>query len=330
MLVFQLASGQMGKGRYHYPPGEKKPFNSKKAPLPMFSLLGYADNIVDIVSSKEDKRKRAEIFLEKFKLWKDKAEKELEDEIKKNPSSPRALELENAAKYYDALFAHMVNLTNSFQSLQSRWHAKVDEITAYTSEKLKAGNIFVWMKKWMPWLAGPAVAVGSELTGGWREIVSLVKGLFPQTMQGIGEMAAYLGGLFAMVGISWAVNKLAVFASHRTKLKRDEILDSLLQEEGKVRIAIRAIVQQIALGISAEFGYHNELDRSGDDELKKHALSRDVRRIWAVVNQRINKIRQTLPETIRDLFPASLDLPDYIKARIESQKESLGTGEGQA
>ena len=286
--------------------------NGKSAPLPAFAILPIADNIVDVVSGKTDKASRSTYFLEDLKKKKEKAESDLKDAKKSAPD--KVEELKREAIFFTAVHAHINNLTASFESLQSRWHSQVDEITDYANQKIKAGNIFVWIKKWAPWVSGPVVGAGASYTGAWKEILDLVTKIAPQ-YPGIMHAAAYVAGGLAVIGISWGINKLAVVLQHRAELKKQKLLDDLFKEEGTVRMAIEHIIQQLMLAISAEARYDNELVRCSDEEQMKNAQEGNLEQIWGTFNRRIAIIRQRLAEPIRDLFPASLELPDYIDSK---------------
>ncbi|MEM2137636.1 MAG: hypothetical protein QW568_00935 [Candidatus Anstonellaceae archaeon] len=290
---------------------------AKKAPVPMYKLLPYADNILDLTSSKPDKKGRANIFYEELRELQSQTLADYNAERKKDaPDKERLAELQKTSDYVSALFAHICNLTNSFQSMQEIWHAKVNEITVYSNSKIAAGNVWENLKKWAPWLAGPAVAVGAVYTGAWNDLMAYIDKTVSKDFVNLAKAAADFFGLGAMAAISAGISKLSEWTKHRIRQKRDEKLQVFFKEEGKVRDAIRGLVQQIGLGLAAEFGYESELKSSGDETLLNKSQSNDIAGIWKLINHRISQIRSTVPESIRDFFPASLNLPEYVSGAI--------------
>ncbi len=300
----------------------------KRAPISMAKLLTLVDNSIDATSSKTDKKERASGFFNEFKSLHDEAQNELQNE-KKNTGSPKLPDLQRVADYFSILFGNTCNLINSFESMQTIWHAKVNEITNYAISKITAGSIWDNIAKRMPKnlavlsgsAVGAAIVATAYSTGAWAEILKLVKGIAPQPVQNVYALGAYIIGALLVAGVATSVNQFAASWQHKKRVKRDNALQTFFKEEGAVRIAIRETVKQLKLGLDAEGGCAEDLQRSGDDELLRNMGPEHLAAIWKIVNERINRIHLALPEAIRDFFQGSLSLPDYATSVLKADEQ---------
>lgn len=302
--------------------------NGKESPFPIYRLLPAADNILDIDSWKENKSERAGIFFTEFKALVDDKKREY-DEAKagRKFGSEAVQEAKNAYDYVAALFANVNNLASSFQSMQTRWHYKVDEIANFYKSRLDAGGFYGNLKKYLPLAGGVGLGATAFYSGGWSEIVKFAVDLVPAPFAKVAEMGTHILGFIGLGGVANVLNRLTERWNRKTREKRDKELDVYLREESLVRTSIRDTVQQIALALSALFNYRKELETSGDSELLNLSSQGNGREIWTTVNRRILDIQQRLPEDIRDLFATALQLPDYIASRIQEGTAKKAAGQ---
>lgn len=293
---------------------------SKDAPYPIYKLLPYADSIIDVVSTKVDKKERSNFILDELKDSRQKAKDEYEEKKKSLPEK-ELLSYRHKFDYLDTLLVHLTNLTNSFDTMQTLWHLKTTEIANYYESKIGAGGFATNFKRFAPWLFTPVVVVISAVTGAWGDVHQLIADAFAKWNWGMVNMAKFGSDVIGLVGltlISTRINQRANDWVHSIRRERDKKLKHFIGQEEAVRKAIRATVQQIALGLSAEFGYTNELRRVGDNVLL--GAKGNLEFIWKTVSGRLSEIKNTLPKQIQELFASSLDLPDYI-ASITTQVE---------
>lgn len=303
---------------------KKRVQKSKDAPYSIYKLLPYADAILDIVSAKEDKRERSNLLFSELKDSRQKAKDEYENKKNLNLAGKELLVYKYQFDYLDTILANLVNLTNSFETLQTVWHLKTNEVSNYYQSKIGAGGFATNFKRFVPWLFTPVVVIAAAVTGAWNDVHQLISDTFAKWQWGmvkIAQLASDALGVSGLVWVSTIINQRANNWVHKIRRERDKKLRHFIVQEADVRKAIRATIQQIALGLSAEFGYANELKRVGDNVLL--GAKGDLGLIWKTVSARLKGIQEKLPKQIKDLFASSLDLPDYIAtlAKQAEQKE---------
>ena len=293
----------------------------KDAPYQVFKLLPYVDSILDIVSLKPGKKERSNDLFSELKDSRAKAKNEYEEKQKEGVQGSQLMVLKNKFDYLDTILANTVNLVNSFDTMQTLWHLKTDEISTYYESKIGAGGFASNFKRFVPWLFTPAVVIVSYVTGAWNDVHQLIGDAFAKWQLGMVNMAIFASDVLGVIGLVFASTRISQRANdwvHSIRKERDGKLRHFFEQEIAVRKAIHDTIQQIALGLSTEFGYTNELKRVGEKDLL--AAKGNLEQIWKTVSERIKGIQKKLPKSIRDLFASSLDLPDYI-ASIAKQIE---------
>ncbi|MCX6773294.1 MAG: hypothetical protein NTV88_06035 [Candidatus Micrarchaeota archaeon] len=290
----------------------------KDAPYQIFKLLPYSDTVLDTVSKNAGKKARSDELFVELKNSRQKAKEEYDKKKLENVQGKALLVCKHEFDYLDTVLANMVNLTNSFETMQTVWHLKTDEITKYYDSKIGAGGFMSNVKRFVPWLFTPVVVIASALTGAWGDVHQIIADNVATWYVNLAKTASDIIGVAGLVGISTLINQKANNWVHNIRKERDEKLKHFFVQESQVRIAIRNTIQQVALGLSAEFGYTNELKRVKDNELI--AVKGNLEKIWQIVSERVKGIQHNLPVAIRDLFASSLDLPEYV-ASIASQQQ---------
>lgn len=297
----------------------------KDAPYQIFKLLPYVDTILDTISGKDDKKARSNDLFAELKDSRQKAKEEYEKQKAQNVQGRALLVYKNEFDYLDTVLANCINLINSFETMQTVWHLKTNEISTFYESKIGAGGFMTNFKRFVPWLFTPVVVLVSAITGAWGDVHQLITDAFTKWQWGMVNMAKLASdalGLSALVWGSTRINQGANNWVHKIRKERDSILRHFFVQESDVRKAIRDTVQQIALGLSAEFGYTNELKRADDQALVR--ATGDLTQIWKIVSERVKEIQKTLPRAIQELFASSLELPDYV-ANLASQLQPKDT-----
>ena len=313
--------------------GQQQKPQAKTCPYPVGLFAEQFKVTLDTVSRNKEKADRSRTFLDPIKKAAVLAETRYNDAKSQGKAG---LELENLQyEYlYTARLDAIQNLyINRFGTMQTWWHAEINRIEAKYSSKKKNGG-------WMKTATDIGIAAITTVLANASGLLDGLKTLFTvkmphflnlhltqanEDLMKLGAIAIALTGVFAVVQLVGFAKKLY---NSRIENKEKESISQLFMEEGPVTRAIEQIVRQRVLGLCAKYGYRDQLVDYEDPELlrlsnnKKNAS--DIRKL---IIQRVNDIKQNVPQPLRQLLGGPHLLPDYLEEVKKEQVKANASSE---
>jgi hypothetical protein len=298
--------------------------SKKEAPVPIVLLSSYFKAMSGTASTKEWKQ-HAKVLLDDLeKGYRDAAERKKQAMLdNKGDSEIKAITAEY--NYLLGIYTFSFAQLQSLDSLQTRWHMKMNRIEADLENRKKnaivdhvAENLHLYtptaivLTSWQSkaWIS--LIQIAQEV---WKQGHNLTDPLFHETAKladNIVEGGMYIGGFVALIlsgmAIKWGVNKWKYQMDKRGE-KKDDVY---FNEEGKVLKAMTESLKNYAIGLSAQFGFIKSIEDTGDQEILKLAKNKDIAGVWKVVAKRFEKTKEGLPEQIWGFFGIPLQLTENV------------------
>jgi hypothetical protein len=298
--------------------------NSPTSPILMPRLMPTLDVITDMYSSNKAKAQASKEMLDELKAVV-KEKKEAYENAKTGGKTGKDLDsLRLEWEYVSSLHAYSLNLSNSFSSMQAHWHKSIENTDMFYDSRIKAGGVADNLMKFLPVLTLGAGLAVAWMTKGWTDTVKIVQDVVAETYKGIVEFGMNVVGAVSLVLLGTYLKQQNAKWKNKMRLQKSNEVEKTFGEEGKVRIAIGEAIKQYALGLCAEFGYLQELQRSGAKKLIKYSINGNTELIWDLVQKRIENIKRDIPVHMRKFFGTSLNLPEYIDNGKAAHSKSVG------
>jgi hypothetical protein len=240
------------------------PISEKKALKTAYVLI---EGLASTTPEKKEIANNALIKMEKgSKFSDDRYEKSL---IEKDG---HAKELFAEKEFKDELFTFIKMQAMKFISIRNAFNKEKENIQSYYESRIKAPQIYEFLQKSFPWLAGTGLIVGAKGSALWGAISNWIhQNWLPEQSPQVVQDAFDLFGIGILGGFSLWINR-------RTNYKKAKLAQECEQEKKKIDSMEEDVKRKILNLIEIEaqrltFNYHY----NGEEEKNVEEKNRDAK-----------------------------------------------------